>query len=107
MSRRRRFSASLLFGLMLIVLGASSALAQGEYHVGDDAISERVRTAIHKDPVLRMMDIAVETRGAVVQLRGFVRTMADIGKATELVRGVVGVMAVRNGLRIADQPSRA
>jgi osmotically-inducible protein OsmY len=106
MNRKRRFSATVLLALMLIALGASNALAQGNY-VEDNAISDRVRTAIHKDPVLRMMEITVETRDAVVQLRGFVRTMADIGKAVALVRAVPGVAAVRNGLQVANQPSRA
>jgi osmotically-inducible protein OsmY len=42
-----------------------------------------------------------------VNLSGFVRSLDDVAKAAELARGVRGVSAVRNGLRVANRPSRA
>ena len=43
----------------------------------------------------------------VVNLTGFVRTLEDIARAGAVAKQVSGVSAVRNGLRVADRPSRA
>ena len=73
----------------------------------DAAITRRVESALAKDPFLRRQHIYVETQDGVVNLSGFVRSLDDIAKAAELAREVRGVSAVRNGLRVANRPSRA
>lgn len=85
-----------------------NAVGQGkDVYSGDAAITARVRTAIDRVPSLRKMNISVDTRGAVVRLGGFVRSMTDMGRAMAIVRDVEGVAAVMNDMKVADQPSRA
>lgn len=95
---------------VLLVAGtfaAGSAKAQLKPASVDASITTRVETALAHDPFLRSMNIKVETQDGVVSLTGFVRSVDDIAKAGGLARGVSGVSAVRNGLRVADRPSRA
>jgi osmotically-inducible protein OsmY len=73
----------------------------------DVVIGQRVRTAINNDRALRTMDITVDVQDRVVRLSGFVNTMADLAKAEELARGIEGVTAVRNAIRVTNRPSRA
>src|ERR1041385_6426634 len=73
----------------------------------DAAITQRVENALAKDPFLRSQEIYFETQNGVVNLTGFVRSLDGIARAEELARGVRGVSAVRNGLRVANRPSQA
>ena len=85
-----------------------SAAAQDKVAFPDDAaITARVREAIQADAALKGMDISVVTERQVVRLRGFVDTLGDIGRAGVLAESVRGVLHVRNGLRVANRPSRA
>jgi hyperosmotically inducible protein len=79
--------------------------AYGQEPVADATLTERVQSAIAKDR--RLADIEVRTHEGVVRLTGFVRTVEDIARAGELARAVRGVLGVTNGLRVANQPSRA
>ena len=78
-----------------------------EATLADAAITQRVENALAKDPFLRSQEIYVETQDGVVNLTGFVRSLDGIARAEELARGVRGVSAVRNGLRVANRPSQA
>ena len=91
---------------MLAACGAFGA-ANAQTGADDAAITERVTGAIDHHPVLRKMDISVETRDGVVYLKGFVRSKAQIDMAGELARSVKGVTAVRNAVRVANRPSQA
>lgn len=97
--------------LALLLAGAAavgSAGAQDKQSFTEDAsITARVVEAIQADSVLRQMRISVVTEEKVVRLSGFVETLGDIGRAGVLAEGVAGVRAVRNGLRVANRPSRA
>jgi hyperosmotically inducible periplasmic protein len=98
--------------LAALLLGAAYALgggaaAQDKLAFPDDAaITARVKEAIEADAALKAMDISVVTEGQVVRLRGFVDTLGDIGRAEVIAQGIKGVLHVRNGLRIANRPSR-
>ena len=102
-------AAAWILALLLVAgtLAASRAQAQEPPASADAAITQRVESALANDPFLRAMQIHVETQDGVVNLSGFVRSLEDASKAGELARGVRGVKAVRNGLRVADRPSRA
>ncbi len=102
MAQKRIFAGLIL---LLLALGVSAQ----EKGVGfDDAlITERVTSAIRNDPMLGKTDISIETRDGVVHLKGFVRSMAEVHRAGALARGITGVTAVRNTIRVADRPSRA
>jgi hyperosmotically inducible protein len=95
---------------VLLVAGffvAGNAQAQVKLPSPDASITSRVVGALARDPFLGGMHITVETQSGVVNLSGFVRSVADIKKAGDLARGVSGVSAVRNGLRVENHPSRA
>lgn len=91
------------------MLGASGAATAQEKGAGfsDALISERVVRAFNNDPVLKKMDISVETRDRVVHLTGFVESMAQIDRAQALALRIEGVSTVRNAIRVSNRPSRA
>jgi osmotically-inducible protein OsmY len=101
--------AALIAALLLVVatFAATRAQAQGTPGSADFSISKRVESALAQDPALRNLEIYVETQDGVVDLTGFVRSLEQAAKAGDLARAVRGVTAVRNGLRLADRPSRA
>ena len=71
----------------------------GEY-VEDSVITTKVKAAIFNEPTLKSAEINVETFKAVVQLSGFVNSGADMNRAVEVTRGVTGVQAVKNDMRL-------
>ena len=73
----------------------------------DAVITELVMSALHNDPLLRTMQIAVQTHDGVVRLSGFVDSPAQVDRAGDLARGIDGVSGVRNSIRVTDRPSRA
>ncbi len=109
MTRKRFVSAGILMAMLLLALVApGTAGAQEKGAAFNDAlITERVTTAIQNDPMLRKMDISIDTRGGVVHLRGFVDSMAQVDRAGALARRIGGVTAVRNTIRVTNRPSRA
>jgi osmotically-inducible protein OsmY len=70
----------------------------GEF-IDDSVITARIKTAIHKDPVLKSAEINVETFKSVVQLSGFVGSSADKDRAAEVARGIPGVKSVINDIK--------
>jgi hyperosmotically inducible protein len=84
------------------VVGCASTQKQegtGEY-VDDSVITSKVKAAILNEPTLKVAEINVETFKGVVQLSGFVSSQAAANKAVEVSRGVGGVKAVRNDMRV-------
>lgn len=107
---RRAFTVGAWLLVLLFAAGAfvtGSSRAQDKPASPDAAITAGVHSAFAKDRRFRSMDIHVETQDAVVSLRGYVRSVDDVGRAGDLAREVDGVMAVRNGLRVANRPSQA
>ena len=95
---------------VLLVAGtfaASRAQAQEKRLIGDSTITQRVQRAIAQDRDLAGLHIEVRTQNGMVNLTGFARSLGDIARAGELARAVRGISGVRNGLRVADRPSRA
>jgi hypothetical protein len=70
----------------------------GEY-VNDTVITTRVKAEILKEDTLKVAEINVETFKGVVQLSGFVNSVADQQTAVRLARGVPGVTSVKNDMR--------
>lgn len=71
----------------------------GEY-IDDVVITTKVRSAIFNEPDLSAAEINVETFKGRVQLSGFVTTRAEIERAGRIARGIAGVTAVVNDIRI-------
>ena len=79
-----------------IVLPAKN-VSPGEY-VDDAVITAKVKAAVLEEPSLKSAEINVETHKGIVQLSGFVRSRADIGKAVEVAKGVKDVKSVKNDM---------
>lgn len=105
--------ATLLLGMAILLLMAAAIFGTGALHAqekgggSDAAITRQIEHGLARDAALKGMEIYVETLDGVVNLTGFVRTLEDIARAGAVAKGVSGVSAVRNGLRVADRPSRA
>jgi len=93
--------------LAAATFGSGALHAQDKGGGSDAAITRQIEHGLARDAVLRGMEIYVETLDGVVNLTGFVRTLEDIARAGAVARRVMGVSAIRNGLRVADRPSRA
>ncbi len=71
----------------------------GQY-VDDAVITAKVKAQILEEPGLKSAEINVETFKGVVQLSGFVSSAASMDKAVAVARGVKGVTAVKNDMRL-------
>jgi osmotically-inducible protein OsmY len=105
-------NARVAAAMLAALLAFTSAGAQEKHQekgagFNDAVITELVTSALEKDPVLRRMNIAVETLGGVVRLSGSVDSMAQVDRAGDLARGIEGVSGVRNTIRVTSRPSRA
>ena len=80
---------------------ASTARTEGtgEY-VDDTVITAKVKAAVFAEPTLKSAEINVETFKGNVQLSGFVSSQADINKAVQITRGIGGVTAVTNSMKL-------
>ena len=99
-TRRFAYLVGILF--VALTLGCASTAKQegtGEY-VDDTVITTKVKAAIFNEPTLKSAEINVETFKGVVQLSGFVGTQVAVNKAVEVTRGVAGVKAVKNDMRL-------
>ena len=102
MKQLKSISALFLVVLLATAVGCASTAKQegtGEY-IDDTVITTRVKAAILKEPTLKSAEINVETWKGTVQLSGFVKEQADMHKAAEVARGVKGVQAVKNDIRL-------
>ncbi len=102
MLQLKRLSAFFFAVLLVSLLGCASTSTRegtGEY-VDDSVITAKVKTAIFKEPSLKVAEINVETFKGTVQLSGFVGSRADMNKAVEIARSVGGVTSVKNDMRL-------
>jgi osmotically-inducible protein OsmY len=102
MSLSKRLLGFFLALFMVSLVGCASGPGKegtGEY-VDDAVISTKVRAALFNEPNLKSSEISVETYKGVVQLSGFVSNATTAARATEIARGVKGVVSVRNDLRL-------
>ena len=102
MTQFNRFLAVLAVLAFAAVAGCASTRTQestGQY-VDDTAITTKVKAAIFNDPMLKSAEINVETFKGSVQLSGFVSSNAAIDRAVTVARGVGGVNAVKNDMRV-------
>jgi len=90
---------TLFLASMLGCAGTATTEGTGEY-VDDTVITTKVKAAIFNEPTLKSAEINVETFKGTVQLSGFVNSRADIEKAVQVARGVAGVTAVKNDMRM-------
>ena len=98
--------AAVLFGSAVAVasvgcthLGDKSA---GEI-VDDASITTKVKAKFVEDPLVKAMNIKVDTYQGVVQLSGFANSQAEADKAAQIARSTSGVKSVKNDIRLASK----
>ena len=102
MKLNKSISAVFLALTLATVLGCAPTPTRegtGEY-IDDTLITTKVKAAIFNDPTLKATEINVETFKGRVQLSGFVKSQADISRASEVARSVKGVQSVKNDIRL-------
>jgi len=102
MTFSRTLNRVLLSLFVASFLGCAAATKQettGEY-VDDATVTSRVKTAIYKEPTLKVSQIKVETMKGEVQLSGFVNSSAEKSRAGEVAKDVKGVKSVSNDLQV-------
>lgn len=96
-----------------MVIGATGALysgcsstatreSTGEY-IDDATITTKLKALYVQDPVVKAMDVGVDTFKGTVQLNGFVDTAEQKARAEQIARGVPGVVNVQNHLSVKAQ----
>jgi BON domain len=74
---------------------------------GDAAITDRVKTAISKEPALKVTKVSVSTNESVVHLSGTVKSRDERAMLIAVARKVDGVKAVKTDLTVAAQEKPA
>lgn len=99
---KRFFAEFVLVGCIagsLGCAGTSTRESTGEY-IDSSVLTSKVKTAIYNDPMLKVLQINVETFKDVVQLSGFVDSPEAAARAVEVARSVEGVKAVKNKMSV-------
>lgn len=81
----------------------TTAEARGHYKsmkAANRALQRQVRSALVKDRNISTANITVRARDGAVTLQGTVPLQAQSDRATEVAKGVPGVVSVRNALSI-------
>ena len=103
MNKLGKALSAMAVAVTLVAAGGCASTAQkegtGEY-VDDSVITSKVKAAVFNEPSLKVAEINVETFKGVVQLSGFVKTQAEVSKASDVARKVGGVKSVKNDIRI-------
>ena len=81
------------------VRGPPTRESTGEY-IDASVLTSKVKTAIYNDPMLKVLQINVETFKDVVQLSGFVDSPEAAARAVEVARSVEGVRTVKNKMSV-------
>ena len=98
----QKIATGLFVASLFAVVGCAPTATKegaGEY-VDDVVLTAKVKAGIFNEPTLKATEINVETFKGTVQLSGFVAQPADIAKAGVIARGVPGVKAVKNDIRV-------
>jgi hyperosmotically inducible protein len=94
---------ALALSALLISISACAATetkeSTGQY-VDNSVLTAKVKTAIFNEPSLKSSEISVETFKGEVQLSGFVSSIDQTKKAVEIAKGIPGVTAVKNDMRV-------
>jgi osmotically-inducible protein OsmY len=98
--------AAILFG-SAVAVGSVGCTHLGDKSAGaivDDAtITTKVKAKFIEDPVVKAMNIKVDTYQGIVQLSGFANSMNEAEKAAQIARNTAGVKSVKNDIRLASK----
>ena len=68
--------------------------------MSDTMITTKVKAEMAADPLVKAMDVHVETQNGVVMLSGFVPSKAEADKAVEIARAVKDVKDVKSSIQV-------
>jgi hyperosmotically inducible periplasmic protein len=85
--------------------GTATRKSTGEF-IDDATTTTRVKTAFAQDPVVKAIDVKVDTFKGTVQLNGFVNTAEEKARAEQIARGIEGVTNVQNSITVKTQVAR-
>lgn len=85
--------------------GTATRESTGEY-LDDTTISTKVKAAFVRDPLVKALDVKVDTFKGTVQLSGFVDTAEQKSRAEQLAAGVTGVTSVKNNITLKTNNAR-
>jgi len=91
------FTGLVLFAFIAGCAGTSKQESTGEY-IDDSVLTSKVKTEIFNDPMLKVMQISVESFKGTVQLSGFVDSSQASARAVTVAKSVNGVKSVKNSL---------
>jgi osmotically-inducible protein OsmY len=86
-------------GLQTGCAGTATRESTGEY-IDDATITTKVKAAFVKDPVVKALDVKVDTFKGAVQLSGFVDNQEQKARAEQVAAGIQGVTSVRNNITL-------
>ncbi|MBU2623522.1 MAG: BON domain-containing protein [Proteobacteria bacterium] len=100
--KKANFIRNCFIGLVLVVFiagcaGTVNRESTGEY-IDDSVLTSKVKAEIFNDPMLKVLQINVESFKGVVQLSGFVNSAQASARAVEIANSVKGVKSVKNSL---------
>lgn len=100
--KQENFAQRLTIVLVLVAFVAACAgtgkqESTGEY-IDDSVLTSKVKAEIFNDPMLKVLQISVESFKGVVQLSGFVDSAKASARAAEIAKSVKGVLSVKNSL---------
>lgn len=81
-----------------MVMGATEP--QVESAIDDNAVTLKVRTALISDPILKSVNIGIETKNGAVTLTGTVDSLATREHAKQIAGAVSGVTSVIDQLTV-------
>lgn len=98
------FSATwILAGALILGLAGCASSGTGQKtgaYVDDAWITTKVKSEMIADKDVKAHKIDVDTKNGVVKLTGTVETWQQANKATDIARGIKGVTAVENEIRV-------
>lgn len=82
--------------------GTPTSKSTGEF-VDDAAITAKVKAEFVRDPIVKALQVHVDTFKGTVQLHGFVDTVDQRARAEQIARNTPGVVNVQNALTVKTQ----
>ena len=79
--------------------GTATRESTGEY-IDDATTTTKVKAAFVKDPLVKALDVKVDTFKGTVQLSGFVDTAEQKVRAEQIAAGTQGVASVKNNITL-------
>jgi len=91
--------ACVLTAMLAACAGTATQQSTGEY-IDGTVLTSRVKSALLNDPAVSGLSVNVETYKGIVQLSGFVKTVAERNRAIAVAQDIAGVKQVRNDILI-------